>query len=267
MEWNQSKEVLEKQLCADYSISPALLQSEENIFVPMHPNPSRRVFRDKDSFLKVLSYRNKLIICCKDDSMLSWCREKYKNSPAEWFAKYENLRILDQKLKEYGHKIGDTHHYYIPGKNWKKTDFHPSYNDYVLYLLEKSDLLPFKGNPLFTNALSFDPKAPDVLAIAAISKNNISADSPSGDWHNKICGMAGASMDSPLMWQIGIDVLKNARSSGLATYLVWHLAEEIDKRNILPFYGTSESHNHSKAVAFRCGFVPTWWELYSESVL
>ena len=117
MEWNQSKEILEKQLCADYSINSALLQSEENIFVPIHPDPYRRVFRDKDSFLKVLSYRNKLIICCKDDSMLSWCREKYKNSPAEWFAKYENLRILDQKLKEYGHKIGDTHHYYIPGRN------------------------------------------------------------------------------------------------------------------------------------------------------
>ena len=267
MEIAQYKEILEKQFCADYSVTSSLLQSKENVFVPIINHPDRRVFRDKDSFLKVLSYRNKLVICCKDESMLSWCKENFKDTPAAWFAKFENLRKLDQKLREYRHKICDTHHYYIPSDNFEKVTFRKSCDDYSLCLLEKSDLLYFKGNEHFSNALSFDQKAPDVLATAALHKTDFLSGVPCDDWQNKICGMAGASMDSPLMWQIGIDVLETSRNSGIATYLVWHLAKEILNRDILPFYGTSDSHNHSKAVAFRCGFVPTWWELYSESVI
>lgn len=77
----------------------------------------------------------------------------------------------------------------------------------------------------------------------------------------RILGMAGASADSPHMWQIGINVLPEARGQGIAAMLVSLLRNDVLAAGKLPFYGTSISHLESQLVALRAGFLPTWFEL------
>ena len=82
----------------------------------------------------------------------------------------------------------------------------------------------------------------------------------------QILGMAGAGCDSPTMWQIGINVMPESRTSGIGTRLVSLLKNEVLKRGILPFYGTSMSHIASQRVAIGAGFMPAWAELVTTKV-
>lgn len=82
---------------------------------------------------------------------------------------------------------------------------------------------------------------------------------------NNIVAMAGASADSDLMWQIGIDVLSKFRNKGFATSLVSNLALMIMERGIAPYYGTASSNIASQFVAYRSGFIPTWMCSYKNT--
>ena len=84
--------------------------------------------------------------------------------------------------------------------------------------------------------------------------------------NGNILGMAGASCDSPRMWQIGIDVDQAARHQGIGKMLVSMLKNEILKKEILPFYGTGMSHLESQRVALGSGFMPAWVELVTEKI-
>lgn len=72
--------------------------------------------------------------------------------------------------------------------------------------------------------------------------------------------------DSPIMRQIGIDVLPAWRGAGIASVLVRDAARLTLAEGYLPFYGTSPSHMLSQRVAMNAGLVPTWWEYVSTSL-
>ena len=74
--------------------------------------------------------------------------------------------------------------------------------------------------------------------------------------------MAGASNDCAMMWQIGMDVLPEYRSCGLAAYLVNWLTLEILNRGYVPYYGTASSNIASQRVAHRVGYYPAWVCVY-----
>ena len=76
-----------------------------------------------------------------------------------------------------------------------------------------------------------------------------------------ILGMAGASKDSDIMWQIGVNILPDAKDKGIATTIVHSLKNEILKRDKVPFYGTVESHIISQRVALKSGFYSVFAEV------
>ena len=78
--------------------------------------------------------------------------------------------------------------------------------------------------------------------------------------------LVGVSDDSPIMRQIGIDVLPSWRGAGIASVLVRDAARLTLAEGYLPFYGTSPSHILSQRVAMNAGLVPTWWEYVSTSL-
>ena len=83
-----------------------------------------------------------------------------------------------------------------------------------------------------------------------------------GAWKDgRFLGMAGASADSPTMWQIGINVDPAAKGLGIGPTLVAILKNEILDLGILPYYGTSVSHINSQRVAQKAGFIPAWTEM------
>ena len=107
----------------------------------------------------------------------------------------------------------------------------------------------FKDDNRFDEAFAFDNNFPDVLAVAKI------------DERGNILGMAGASKDSDVMWQIGINVLEGAEEKGVAKTVVKALKNEILRRGKVPFYGTVESHIISQKVALASGFYPAFAEV------
>jgi len=135
------------------------------------------------------------------------------------------------------------------------------HKDYRVYTLtgdgeirtyDRGEILQFAGDNRFDEAFCFDEKSPDMLGVAAISDG-------------KIIGMAGASADSPLFWQIGINVEKEAECRHIASTLVTILKEEIEKLGKVPYYGTSMSNLASQRAAVNAGFRVAWVELLAEA--
>lgn len=187
-------------------------------------------------------------------------------------AKY--LREMEDKLQGYGYRIRQMHPFFVPaGESGVETvermccfekssgifglaessEENVAVGEYDIVWYRGEEIEQFRGDSRFDKAYTFDEKAPDVIGVGA--------------WKNgEICGMAGASADSPTMWQIGINVLPEARRQGVATMLVSLLKKQILAEGKLPYYGTAFSHIASQKVALHSGFSPVWVELVTERV-
>lgn len=163
--------------------------------------------------------------------------------------------FLENKTREdifvapfvFGHSL-----YYIPDCN--KIKKLPRPDGFEFHIKEGKEIHDLYKISRFENAIQYDinhPR-PDVIVIYAMHDNNIVA-------------MAGASADSDLMWQIGIDVLPQFRNKVLATSLVSNLALMIMEQGIVPYYGTASSNIASQSVAYKIGLIPTWMCSYKNT--
>ena len=136
-------------------------------------------------------------------------------------------------------------------------------------LLSEEQIESFRGDKRYSNALGFSTTRPDVLVLAAYPVNEDTPDAPAAGENPALAdpiAMVGLSDDSPIMRQIGIDVLPAWRGAGIASALVRDAARLTLAEGYLPFYGTSPSHMLSQRVAMNAGLVPTWWEYVSTSL-
>ncbi len=140
-------------------------------------------------------------------------------------------------------------------------------------LLDAEQIERFCGDKRYSNALGFSERRPDVLVLAAYpvdedapEASDAAAAGESAPAHADPIAMVGLSDDSPIMRQIGIDVLPAWRGAGIASALVRDAARLTLAEGYLPFYGTSPSHMLSQRVALNAGLVPTWWEYVSTSL-
>lgn len=134
-------------------------------------------------------------------------------------------------------------------------------------LLSEEQIESFRGDKRYSNALGFSERRPDVLVLAAYAVDGADDTEGAGIPANADpVAMVGMSDDSPIMRQIGIDVLPAFRGAGIASALVRDAARLTLAEGYLPFYGTSPSHMLSQRVALNAGLVPTWWEYVSTSM-
>ena len=137
-------------------------------------------------------------------------------------------------------------------------------------LLSEEQIERFRGDKRYSNALGFSVTRPDVLVLAAYPVEEDAADVPAAGESDPALAdpiaLVGVSDDSPIMRQIGIDVLPAFRGAGIASALVRDAARLTLAEGYLPFYGTSPSHMLSQRVAMNAGLVPTWWEYVSTSM-
>ena len=136
-------------------------------------------------------------------------------------------------------------------------------------LLDAEQFERFRGDKRYSNALGFSVTRPDVLVLAAYPVDEQAPDTPASGESPALAdpiAMVGLSDDSPIMRQIGIDVLPAWRGAGIASVLVRDAARLTLAEGYLPFYGTSPSHMLSQRVAMNAGLVPTWWEYVSTSL-
>lgn len=236
-------EILCRQLALDFCCAERDVLDEKNHFSVYRRLEGRRRFLEReDCVLKIAAVNGKLLFSGRED-LLAWCEAQYRDEGGEWFFEVKNLRKLNDRLHAAGRQIETAHPFFISET--------PSFVDtagLTLRWYEGAEIEQFRGDARFDEAYAFCPEAPDLLGVGALK----------GD---AILGMAGASGDSPTMWQIGVNVEASARGAGLATKLVALLKNEILRRGLLPYYGTSFSHLASQRVALGAGFLPAWVEL------
>ncbi|MBQ9031495.1 MAG: GNAT family N-acetyltransferase [Parasporobacterium sp.] len=239
---------LYQQLAIDFCCKPENVADSQNYFTVHQFLKGRRTYHEKEEcYLKIAVINGKLLFSGRPD-ILAWCEEQHLDTGGEWFFEAKNMHRLNERFSQDGYQIAFAHPFFIP-ENTDEIDG----GDYEICWYDVDTIGQFRGDSRYKNAYGFCEKAPDVLGVAAIRNGNI-------------LGMAGASCDSPTMWQIGIDVDPVARRQGVGKMLVSMLKNEILGRGILPFYGTGMSHFASQNVALGAGFKTEWAELVTSKV-
>lgn len=240
---NPYEEELVRQFCLDYDAAPEEVCSPQNLFRPCRQLPGARP-AGRGSLLKLAVYREKLLVMA-NAGLLDWCREFFGEKRGTWLSEPRTLAAIQAKLGEWGQEIRDVHHHYLP-----REGFPPVCRRFPVRWYEEGELEQFRGDPRFWEALLFDEEIPDKLAVCALEGETI-------------LGMASATANSEKLWEIGVNVTDAGAGKGVGSYVTALLKEELLRRGIVPTYATVESHIKSQRVAFRAGFEPAFFELYS----
>lgn len=240
--------VLQNQLSLDYCCTPEEVLDSHNHFTGHRFLEGRRRFEETgECVLKLALVNGKLLFTGRED-IISWCREEFGNEGAEWFMEPPVVRKLNDRLYQEGYCIVKAHPFFISGEVTEVDA-----GDYDIRWYRGSEIEEFRGDERFGKAYSFCETAPDVIGVGAFREG-------------RVLGMAGASADSPTMWQIGINVEPEYRGLHLGEILVTLLKNEILKEGALPYYGTAFSHLASQRIALASGFRPAWVELETGSI-
>lgn len=238
-------EILVRQLSIDFCTNEKAITSKENVFTEYERLEGRRIFQEGECFLKVAIVNGKILATGRKD-IIAWVKEKYKDGNGAWFMDMECLHELEEGLAAFGCRVSQAHPFYI-AEEPSEVDT----KDLEIRIFTGDELEQFRGDERFGEAFIFDERPRDEIGVGAYRDG-------------KVLGMAGATSDSDLMWQIGINVMPEAEGQGIGTMLVAIIKNEILSRGKLPFYGTSMSHMASQRVALRAGFMPAWAELGCE---
>ena len=251
--YENPRDVLNRQLAFDYCLTPEEVADLANHFTEFKPQEGRRQFRTSDDCpLKVAAVNGKLLFTGKA-AIIEACRDLYPKTSGDWFMDIKNFRALDALVIPHGYRLESAHPFFLPdfGRLGAEDVADVVRADVEIAKYDRDAIEQFRGDERFSNAYSFEETAPDMLGVGAVRDG-------------EFLGMAGASADSELLWQIGIDVKPEARGRHLGATLVAILKEDILKSGHMPFYGTSMSNIGSQRVAYHAGFIASWAELYAK---
>ena len=239
----------EEQLARDYNASLEEVQSNQNVLTRKQKLNGARNVGSTDTMLQIGVYKEKLLITAKDE-VYDWCKMNLlPKSNVEWICEPEVIYKLNQMLDKQGQFIADGHHYYLPIENTPLT----SNFDYEVKWYEGDEIIQFEDDERFDEALLFSEGIENVLAVCAVEQG-------------KILGMAGCTNDGPQLWQIGVNVTEEGYGKGIGTYVTWLLKNRVLEMGKIPYYGTVESHIKSQKVAIQAGFMPVFYEMFSDEI-
>ncbi len=242
-------EILRRQLSIEYNCAADAFLSDANaITAPcLHPGRRRYAGSGRPPFFQMVTLGQGAVITA-DERLHPWLQAYTADKPGHWLFELTHLRALGDRLLRYGWRLHGAYHMFLPD-----TRLLPVEQAAPVRWFESPSFAVFYGDPRFRNALcaSYQPERPDMLAVAAYD----------GD---TVIGMAGCSADTPLLWQIAIDVCPAYRGKGLGAYLVTLLKNEILRRGSIPIYGASAANLRSQNLARRTGFFPAWVEASAE---
>jgi len=119
-------------------------------------------------------------------------------------------------------------------------------------LLETDQVLALENTPGFPHALVSSPGQESSRYLAGVAWDG-----------NRLIAAAAACEEAPGLWQIGVDVLPEARGSGLGLAIVSRVSAAILERGGLPYYSAAPSNIASRSIAHRLGFWPVFTEMYT----
>ncbi|MGN0638908.1 MAG: GNAT family N-acetyltransferase [Huintestinicola sp.] len=237
-----------KQLATDLNCSPEdFFGSENKVTVPKN-NEGRRLFTDEPPLFRAASMGMSAVIAA-DSAVAPYAKLLAEQRGGAEIFEAAAVSALNRELFTHGCCIGHQSQYYLPITPYRSGARHEGYSLRVFEGSEISELYSCEG---FSNALLYrsDGARRDILAVCAVNGR-------------RIMGIAGASNDSPVMAQIGIDVLPEFRGMGVGAALVSACAAELLGAGYIPYYGTWSGNIISQRLAAKCGFFPAWCEMSS----
>lgn len=212
----------------------------------------RMKFPLREKSLSIVTMGNSVNISCSADRI-------------DWAQKY--LGILTREQLFSASTIAQIQHYVERDRQWiagpvqkyvcSRDDLKPFFvpEEIRVTLVGREDISSLYTHDQFYHALSYQAQSdrPDVLASMAEHQGNV-------------IGIAGASADCEVMWQIGVDILAEYQGRGIGKALVGTLTRALCKRGIIPYYSTTVSNLQSRQLASSLGYWPAWIELYTKEL-
>jgi RimJ/RimL family protein N-acetyltransferase len=236
-------EIIKEQMAIEYNCSTGDFSGSKNVITTSRIVDGRRQYIKGSYFFKMVTFGENAVITA-DNRLHQWLEKFVKNKTGYHIFDYMNLLKIDARLKTFNKHLWKTHHLFLSDK---KTV--PEKIPVKTVWFEQQDIRQFYRNNRFPHALgiAFNPNRPDVLAVAGYDGK-------------KVVALAGCSAETPLLWEIGVDVDIRYRGQGIATGLVTLLKNEIEARFGIPIYSISFSNLYAWRVAIKCGFFPAWIE-------
>ncbi len=231
--------ILSTQFAMDYHCKAEDFLNTDTLVTEyaFHPNGRKRA---DCGLLSILSYRGKLVITAAPE-LKSWCEETLaKHLSAQWGFEAGCLISIDRKLAEFGYGIDQAHIFFVPR-------FSTPHEEYPVKILGKVEIAALEADERIDEAFLFEDYIEDVLGAACY------------DEKGALLAVAGATANSNLMWEMGVNSFSEGR--GYAKAALAALTNEICKQGKLPFYGTALSHIASQNLALRVGLIPAFAEL------
>lgn len=216
--------------------------SDASILVPFRLGAHARKYYKEPITCHFVSYRANVVAASVPETA-ALAEEYIRKFPFYHCFETPNMDWLSTRLLEKGHKVCFMAEYYLPDI----TRIPELSCPVETRLLGPEDFRELYVSE-WSNALCKERRELDVLGVGAYDQG-------------KLVGLAACSADCEDMWQIGIDVLPQARGRGIAPALTSRLAKEILARGKVPFYCSAWSNIRSARNAFRSGFLPAWAEM------
>ena len=234
------------QLALDYSMPLSSVMDKENHYSLYTPMEGRRRFEDNpDFFLKLAVFNGKVIATGKEEA-IDGIKEIIGERKGEWILDGKSLERIISFLSIHNKHINILHPFFV-----KSEKTNNDYSTLSYRIIEKEEIERYRDDDAFSEAFAFDENAPDEIGVAIME-------------NGEIVSISGASSDSPLMWQIGVNTKPEYRGKGYGKMAVDILSDIVLDIGHLPFYGTSFSHISSMNVALSSSFRPMWSELISD---
>lgn len=240
-------QVAVQQSAVDLCCEAADFFRDENVVTVSRGQPGARKYLTLP-FLCDLTYYGHNVVASTGEAFMQPVREYIDSYPPEHLFETPNLHVLNDIFQRSGGRVCFMAEYFLPDVNALRVRECP----HEMRLMGPEDFRDLYRQE-WSNALCEKRKELDVLGVGAF------------DRQGKLVGLAACSADCETMWQIGIDVLPEARRQGVASALTSKLALEIMDRGKVPFYCAAWSNIPSVRNAFRAGFRPAWVELTVKS--
>jgi hypothetical protein len=234
-----------EQLALDYNCSPECFNGGGVTVTRSAHKAGRRLFSDTPFFLNIASFGSGTVISAAG-KVMPFALRIAEQKGSELLSTPDISELYGLAAKE--NRMVFQTIYYLPQKEILDIPQLPESDGFSVRIIEGEDirkLYPFGFDNAFCKK---EGERRDTLAAIILS--------PEG----KIVSAAGASSDSNVFWQIGIDTLPEYRKKNLAKVLTTVLSNEIACTGRIPYYSAVPQNIPSHRTALSSGFMPAWVE-------
>jgi len=236
-------------LSADLSCSKADFQTEGVTIHKAEIREGRFRFPVREQSLSIVTMGKGAVISCSADRM-EWAQKHLGSLTRDQLFSVHTLSKIESLVKQDGQLLAGPDQKYVCSVN-DAADFAIP-EGITISVQDRSTIAGLYTHTAFPHALSFNPNSPRPDRLAAVA-----------EYGGIIVGIAGASEDCELMWQIGVDVLPEFQSRGIGKALVGKLTRALFHEGIVPYYSASLSNMQSRQLAVSLGYWPAWIQIYA----